>query len=358
MKVCVNCFKDIDIIKRIRDINHKDICDIHNKIDYIYDTNSDIGLKDNFVDLLSIYKKDVDNKYRNSVHLTNIYNSLEKDWNIFAINAAEIQKFLTALFDNKVPAPLISIIPQLVSEEEKCRRSMLGNHSWKDFCNDIKNRNRFYNNYFRPDIFLKFLEWTKITIKKGTVFYRSRIDHDNKRKSYQSKDMKIPPKNLVSAGRLNSNGIGALYLSNDKLLTIAEIRPAVGDVVVTGKFTLKKDLEIVDLTKLDNISVFGSSMDPEFLIDYQINRDILNSICEDMRKPSGSQYNSLDYLPTQYISDVIKSQYRGIKYGSSMTSKENQNYNLVVFDDEDVEVDINHLSFNKIKSVNYDPIRI
>ena len=57
MKVCVNCFKDIDIIKRIRDINHKDICDIHNKIDYIYDTNSDIGLKDNFVDLLSIYKK-------------------------------------------------------------------------------------------------------------------------------------------------------------------------------------------------------------------------------------------------------------------------------------------------------------
>jgi len=41
-----------------------------------------------------------------------------------------------------------------------------------------------------------------------------------------------------------------------------------------------------------------------------------------------------------------------------MTSKENQDYNLVVFDDKDVEVDISHLSFNKISSVNYNPIKI
>ena len=358
MKVCVKCFKDTDIIERIKRNNHKDVCDIHNEIDYIFDTNSDIGLRDDFENLLSVYEEDVDEKYKNSVHLTNTFSSLEKDWNIFAINAEEIQKFLTALFNNNFPVASITIIPQLESKSERCNRSILGNHSWKDFCKDIKYHNRFYNNYFRPDIFLKFLEWTKIIIKAGTIFYRSRIDHENKRKNYQSRDMKIPPKNLVSAGRLNSTGIGVLYLSSNKSLTIDEIRPAVGDVVVTGKFTLKKDLEIVDLTKLDNISVFGSSMDPEFLIDYQINRDILNSICEDMRKPSGSQYNSLDYLPTQYISDVIKSQYSGIKYGSAMTSKENQDYNLVVFDDKDVEVDISHLSFNKISSVNYNPIKI
>ncbi|WP_334322720.1 RES family NAD+ phosphorylase [Gilliamella apicola] len=174
--------------------------------------------------------------------------------------------------------------------------------------------------------------------------------------NYQSEDMKMPPKNLVHPGRLNSEGIGVLYLSSGRRITINEIRPEVGDEVATAELTVKRDLNIADLRKLDNIPVFESGVDSEFLVKYQINRDILNSISTQMKKPSGSQCNNLDYLPTQYISDFIKLKYDGIKYGSTLTSKRNRAYNLALFSDEDVEV--NNISYKRITSTNYKAIKI
>lgn len=49
------------------------------------------------------------------------------------------------------------------------------------------------------------------------------------------------------------------------------------DEVATAELTVKRDLNIADLRKLDNIPVFESGVDSEFLVKYQINRDILNS---------------------------------------------------------------------------------
>ena len=355
MKVCSECFEDTDIKQRIRSINKKGTCDIHNEINYIYDTDLDEGLKDDFEILYSIYKKDEDGKYKDSSNLKNTYTSLKEDWNIFSFKPKpeDIRKFLSSLLEKPLPKNVNTIIPELESEEEISKQSMLGNHTWEDFCEHIKYDNRFYNDYFSQDIFLTFLKWTQVSIKEGTVLYRSRI-YDGMGK-YQSKDMKMSPKNLVHPGRLNSDGIGVLYTSSSRDITVNEIRPDVGDKVATAELTVKRDLNIADLTKLDNIPVFGSDVDSEFLVKYQINRDILNSISSQMEEPSGSQCNNLDYLPTQYISDFIKLEYEGIKYGSTLISKEdpdyNQDYNLALLIDKDFE--FNNISYKRIKSRKY-----
>lgn len=52
-------------------------------------------------------------------------------------------------------------------------------------------------------------------------------------------------------------------------------------------------------------------------------------IAQEIAKPLRND-NTLDYLPTQYISDYIRSKgYDGIEYGSTMRK---QGFNLAVFD--------------------------
>ncbi|WP_334322719.1 hypothetical protein [Gilliamella apicola] len=100
MKVCIKCFKDTDIKRRIKSINKKGTCDIHNKKNYIYDTDLDKGLKDDFEILLSIYKEDVDGKYKDSSNLKDTYISLKEDWNIFSFKPKpeDIRKFFKFSF--------------------------------------------------------------------------------------------------------------------------------------------------------------------------------------------------------------------------------------------------------------------
>ena len=131
MKVCSECFEDTDIKQRIRSINKKGTCDIHNEINYIYDTDLDEGLKDDFEILYSIYKKDEDGKYKDSSNLKNTYTSLKEDWNIFSFKPKpeDIRKFLSSLLEKPLPKNVNTIIPELESEEEISKQSMFSRFS-------------------------------------------------------------------------------------------------------------------------------------------------------------------------------------------------------------------------------------
>ena len=106
MKVCSECFEDTDIKQRIRSINKKGTCDIHNEINYIYDTDLDEGLK-------------------------NTYTSLKEDWNIFSFKPKpeDIRKFLSSLLEKPLPKNVNTIIPELESEEEISKQSMFSRFS-------------------------------------------------------------------------------------------------------------------------------------------------------------------------------------------------------------------------------------
>lgn len=66
-----------------------------------------------------------------------------------------------------------------------------------------------------------------------------------------------------------------------------------------------------------------------------INRECLNKINEEISKPLRKNDSALDYLPTQYIIDLIqsfmndgKNEYDGVEYKSTLNSK---GVNLAIF---------------------------
>lgn len=165
------------------------------------------------------------------------------------------------------------------------------------------------------ELLAKFLCYTVKTYAKGTIFYRARLCSDNK--GYSTDKMGPPPAHLAVDGRVNPRGISVLYLSDNLETTFHEVRAGIYDYITVGTFKLKEDVEVINLTQLDQISPFMLDMK----LQYAINIDNLKMIVKEISKPLQNG-NVLDYVPTQYISDFIRSLgYQGIEYFSTRNEK-------------------------------------
>lgn len=146
-------------------------------------------------------------------------------------------------------------------------------------------------------------------------------------------EMGPPPATRAVAGRVNASGIRCLYLTNNTETALHEIRAQDFEYVTIGTFTPIADLKLVDLTVLDMISPFtDSSFDFNW---FAINIPILKKISTEIAKPLSRQDSELDYLPTQYISDFIRSQgFDGLCYKSTLCDG---GINYAVFNYEKLE---------------------
>lgn len=139
------------------------------------------------------------------------------------------------------------------------------------------------------------------------------------------------------------------YLADSRDTTLYEIRAGIYDYVTVGKFILKEDIDVINLADIDKVSPFVGIQYGFDFTQYAINIDHLKMIGNEIAKPLRND-NHLDYLPTQYISDYIRSRgHDGIEYISTMRKK---GVNLAVFDEAklkctDVSVyDITSISYN------------
>jgi hypothetical protein len=83
------------------------------------------------------------------------------------------------------------------------------------------------------------------------------------------------------------------------------------------------------------------------LKEYVKNRRFLDILENDLAKPLRRQDNELDYLPTQYLCEYIKSLgYDGVEYGSSLHE---EGINLVIFNDE--KLDCNDIEVHEISKI-------
>ena len=146
--------------------------------------------------------------------------------------------------------------------------------------------------------------------------------------------MSAPPVGASSEGRANAKGITCLYLANEVETALHEVRAGLFDYVSVAKFRLKQDISVVDLRFISQISPFSV---PE-LLDYAINKQYLVKLDSEMSKSLRRSDSTLDYVPTQYIVDFIKSiehdgqkDYSGIVYNSTTYP---DGYNLAIFDPE------------------------
>lgn len=144
---------------------------------------------------------------------------------------------------------------------------------------------------------------------KKQIYRVRQIDDPSEREEVQKNPaalLGMPPPRKRSAGRMNAAGVGAFYGSFDLKTCIAEVRPPVGCVVMGAAFELVHPIIVLDTTRfaepMRNRSIF-SPVYQERLYQWKFMKRFTN----EMRRPILPDDTTLDYIPTQAVSEFIHS---------------------------------------------------
>ena len=233
---------------------------------------------------------------------------------------------------------------------------------WKSFCETIKSRRRFtideydfVGDYYGDslsykDVISRIFSAIKdaqmcITLHQGTRLYRSRA-FDKEPQILEFNDLTSAPYEYAKQNRMSPAGISMFYSSLQAKTNLAELGPTDG-VIVTGRFTLKKDVRILDLTSLPSISYWGKGNigEMEFLHDFS--KEVSRPIDQDDRI-------HIEYLPTQAFTEYIRYRFKDLD-GSSLdgimfnSSKPIAGKNVVLFCNQDESSEYVELTDIKIQ---------
>lgn len=165
-------------------------------------------------------------------------------------------------------------------------------------------------------------------LPKSKKFYRARISDDSK--GYPIEKMGNPPNESAKGGRANPNGISYLYLSNEVITTLYEVRASLFDYVTVGTFRLEENISVVNLSR-STYDVFRLA-ELESLGEVMIHGSFIDKLEQELSKPRRRSDSELDYIPTQYLSELIKSMgFDGIEFKSSLYS---DGVNIAIFNPE------------------------
>jgi hypothetical protein len=326
---------------------------------YLYDTETRSELNDFFFQILDLYE--TDKKLPDSFPMSDrkyLVDELIENWKLFnhrisKSNVERIVKCLCADYEYKnhdIFIEKVGLIDKYNPDKIK-EYALVKTNNWNEFVNELRIKNRYHNNSIKEEILKKVCSYLETQYKTGQKFYRGRISKTNK--GYTMEEMGAPPEDKARPGRANAEGIRHLYLANDEKTTIHEVRAGAFDIISVGTFELKKDITVVDFQLLDNFCPFTEGID---LLEYAINIEHLRKMNNEMSKTLRRNDSSLDYLPTQFIADYIKSftnydgqsMYSGIKYQSTMNRS---GHNLVAFYPDDFEcIDVKVIS---VKDIQY-----
>ena len=151
------------------------------------------------------------------------------------------------------------------------------------------------------------------TIKKAYSIWKRK-----KFKGYNNLESGAPPKEYASAGRANPKYIPYLYLCEDEITPVYEVRPTIGQQVSVAKFKTTRDLRLYDLTLELNDKIDTPSCSVPSLYD---------SVGKHFSIPNTG--DDFQYLPTQFLSEEIKNMgFDGLRFRSSL---HNGGINIVLF---------------------------
>ena len=313
MYCCPNCFSDNFLQSHISAVSNK-----KGRCSFCKTDNTTLikpeDLSDRFEPLLDLYEKD-----RCGVAINEL---IQTDWNVFKITSTQTQqKLLKAISHNNFR---IKYKPVFSKEQQNIEQ-------WENFRDELKHRNRFFPNDAPDKSHLEpFGKYIGKILKKGSQkFYRARINTSDK--PFKMSAMGKPPKNLVSNGRANPIGIPYLYVASSIDTAIAEIRGHKGEVVTIVEYQMKNNLELADLRDpKSTISPFELNEENELEMIYK-NMPFLTLLGNELSKPIIPREANLEYLPSQYLCELLKHiGFHGIIYKSSISDGNN----YVIFEDK------------------------
>lgn len=326
MNCCVNCFTSSYLISIINGDDRTGKCDFcKTENTSIYSARE---LSPFFRNILSLYVPDENSN-------SQISQSLKEDFNVIseivlsptdllkAIFADELEVF-ESIFNNNV---FLKIKHLLETQSNNVH------NVWNEFKEEIKFVNRYH---IKNTIDLKKLETFFLhesfyrNVKKGRIFFRCRVSDKS---GFPCKKMGNPPIELASSGRANPKGISYLYVADSLETSMYETRASLFDYVTVGEFKLIEDIKILNLRNPKDDPIYWSEI--EEIENYLIYIPFIQTLQKELSLPIRKRDQLLDYIPTQYISEFIKSLgFDGVEYQSSLNSK---GYNIAIFKPEKLE---------------------
>jgi len=258
--------------------------------------------------------------------------------------------------DELIAKEIFEVLPNKSSEYEPCaeeehdesahymysdKKDQMFNNKWDELVVSIKHEFRFLNykaQMILDDIFddienFQTHDNEPVTVKikpnsKQNYLYRARLltESDMVEKVLKSPDVELsaPPSHLAPSGRMNPRGISFFYGALEQDTAISEVRPYIGSYVVVGKFNLLRDIELIDLTSFEHLSVMGSIFDPKIYLLTQ-RALFLKEFSKIVSMPVHPHEIESEYLPTQIVAEYLSKKFDGMIFSSSQSSKSNKN---------------------------------
>ncbi len=213
--------------------------------------------------------------------------------------------------------------------------------SYRDFDRAVRREFRYARTPEQEE-FLKTLVATShsrsFTLPAGEVLWRAQLGNDwrEERHGEESFEVEIahlparmkPLAEKASDGRANPKGIPCLYLATKQETAVLEVRPLIGSYVSVAQFEVLKDLRLVDCSAKeigDLVRVLEKDLTSE-----ETEKIVWSDINSAFSKPVERADDSLDYIPTQIITETFKlNGFDGIAYKSSYGE---DGFNVALFD--------------------------
>lgn len=342
MKCCGDCFASEYIKPIIR--SHafsQGKCDFCGSTDvFLCDPRELIPQFRNLVDMylpVSNAHRLYDVKFTTSLPIGSLHLRIIDDFNPVFRKIEAAEKLLQAIFQDEMEE-YKQHFSEPVLLEYMCVETNFAtvqnlSSTWERFVHEIKSANRFHlSNKVDLSIIKKLLANHEKSYKRGKIFYRSRISD---KEGFSNLEMGNPPAILAKPGRANPVGISYLYLSEGVSTTLYETRATLYDYVSIGEFTLKEDIRVVNLRETHVYDTLYVAEEEGRLEHFMLHLPFLRLLERELSKPLRRSDNELDYLPTQYLSEFVKSLgYDGIEYKSSLNPN---GYNIAAFIPEKFE---------------------
>lgn len=222
--------------------------------------------------------------------------------------------------------------------------------------NRLKTENYFHVEHAVKAILEKYISVAERKITEKKYFFRARVGYKEEKNSmesgfemeahylpYSEDQIGAPLPNIATSGRINRPGVSYLYCATDKHTAISEVRPHPGDHVSIGKFDLKRDVRLYDLSESQLLHFSGNDKD----LDNYIPFNTLGSMINKPIPPSKNQHYSI----TQSIADCIRQLgFDGIFFSSTVGS----GYNVVFYDHRLATYNPDEAEVVEVTKVKYD----
>ncbi len=351
MNCCINCFESRyinSIILNNKRVGNCDYCKSQNIS--IYEASE---LNRNFAGILDLFVVDVENGKPLEIQIISDYFQ-KKVFTQTLIEADNVKQLISEIIRDDI-ADYQSLLDNPVrlrfqneQDEENANQPLF--LSWDKFSEEIKTVNRFHlKNPLDLEKLKSLFKHFRKEIYKGKKYYRARIS-DNP-KGYAIDQMGNPPNKSAKSGRANPNGISYLYLANDVLTTLYEVRASLFDYVTVGTFRLEENIRVINLSHSTyDIFELAELEELQSLEEVMRHGSFIDKLEQELSKPRRRSDSELDYLPTQYLSELIKSMgFDGIEFKSSLYQ---DGVNLAIFNPHKFK--ILDVSVYDIKNINLD----